>query len=252
MTARRAAVALATTPETAERVRQIGASDVRVLPAVGMPAGEIDALALLPLRARGPFRIVAIGELLQLKGFSLAIRAFAGLRAYIPDAELWIVGDGPERASLTALANKLGVASGVRFTGALPRKEVFQTLGECDVLVHPGLHDSGACVCAEAMAAGRPVLCLDIGGPALQVTPACGVKVPANTPEQAVHDLALGMQTLGGNAPLRLRMSHAARLRVRERLGWEQKGQQITAVYAEVLRKPRRNATAARQLEVRL
>ena len=50
------------------------------------------------------------------------------------------------------------------------------------MLIHPSLHDSGGWVCLEAMAAGRPVICLDLGGPGLQVTEKTGIKVKASTP----------------------------------------------------------------------
>jgi glycosyltransferase involved in cell wall biosynthesis len=250
-TARRAAVALATTEETAARLRQIGAKDVRILSAVGIPREEIANLCRTPLRDGGPFRMAGVGLLLHWKGFALAIRALARLRQTVPDAELWLIGDGPDRARLQALANELGVEAGVRFTGAVRRAEVFGMLAECDILVHPSLHDSGAYVCAEAMAAGRPVICLDLGGPALQVTPECGIKVPAENPQQAVRDLAVAMQTLAANAPLRRRMSEGARRRVLEHLCWEQKGEQILAIYNDVLARPTRSAAPPVAIEVR-
>ena len=250
-TARRSAVALASTAETAARLRQIGASDVRVLTVVGLPREEISALCPAPLRDASPFRMAGVGLLLHWKGFALAIRALARLRQTVPDAELWLIGDGPNRTRLQALANELGVASGVRFTGGVRRAEVFRLLSECDVLVHPSLHDSGAYVCAEAMAAGRPVICLDLGGPALQVTPECGIKVPAENPEQAVRDLASAMQTLAANVPLRRRMSEGARRRVREHLCWELKGEQILAIYNDILARQPRSAASPVAIEVR-
>jgi len=250
-TARHAAVALATTEETASRLRQIGAKDVRVLSAVGIPREEIAALCRTPLREGGSFRMAGVGLLLHWKGFALAIRALARLRQTVPGAELWLIGDGPARARLQALASELGVGAGVRFTGAVCRAEVFRMLSDCDALVHPSLHDSGAYVCAEAMAAGRPVICLDLGGPALQVTPECGIKIPAENPEQAVRDLAVAMQTLAANAPLRRRMSEGARRRVREHLCWEQKGEQILSIYKDVLARQTRSAASPVPIEVR-
>ena len=250
-TARRSAIALASTEETAARLRQIGARDVRVLTVVGLPREEMAFLGRTPLRDGGPFRMAGVGLLLHWKGFALAIRALARLRRIVPDAELWLIGDGPARPRLQALANTLGVASAVRFTGAVPRAEVFRMLSECDVLVHPSLHDSGAYVCAEAMAAGRPVICLDLGGPALQVTPECGIKVPAENPEQAVSDLATAMQTLATNEPLRRRMADGARRRVREHLCWERKGERILSIYDDVLAQRMRNGASSVATEVR-
>ena len=108
------------------------------------------------------------------KGFHLGLQAFA--RTQHPDTEYWIVGAGPAERSLKALAHRLGIADRVLFLGHQPRSEVLQIVQQCDVLVHPSLHESGGAVCAEAMAAGRPVICLDLGGPGLQVTAETGIR----------------------------------------------------------------------------
>ncbi len=147
-------------------------------------------------------------------------------------SEYWIVGDGPERRSLERLSQKLGVAEKTRFFGALPRSEALERLAECDVLVHPSLHDSGGWVCVEAMAAGRPVICLDLGGPALQVTEETGFKVSARTPEQAVEEMVRAMRRLAEDAELRRRMGEAARCRVQEEFSWKRLGEEMNAIYS--------------------
>lgn len=232
MTARRAALALATTHETAGRVKNLGAFRVEVMSQVALPAEEIHQLAAVPAHTGNPFRLLSLGRLLHWKGFHLGLRAFARFVREFPRSEYWIVGDGPERRNLERLARELGVADRVRFWGALPRAEALKKLAECDVLVHPSLHDSGGWVCAEAMAAGRPVICLDLGGPALQVTEETGFKIPARTPEQAVREMAEAMLRLARDPELRLRMGEAARRLVREEFSWERRGEQIRQVYA--------------------
>ena len=114
-----------------------------------------------------------------MKAFHLGLRAFAQFHRQLPESEYWIIGDGPERKGLERLARQLGVAESVRFWGWLPRPEALRLLAECDVLVHPTLHDSGGWVCLEAMVAARPVVCLDLGGPGVQVTDETGIKLPA-------------------------------------------------------------------------
>jgi glycosyltransferase involved in cell wall biosynthesis len=117
----------------------------------------------------------------------------------------------------------------------IPRSEVLGKLADCDVLVHPSLHDSGGWACLEAMAAGRPVLCLDLGGPAFQVTEETGIKVPATSPEQVVSDLAAAMTRLAGDSALRVRLGIAARQRVLEHFDWSGKGDWLSGVYRQVL-----------------
>lgn len=231
LTARRSAVVRATTEDTAQRLRTLGASNVEILPATVLSAEEM--LQLQPcLTPIAPVRFISMGRLLHWKGFHLGIRAFA--EANLPDAEYWLCGEGPELQRLQALAKSLGVADRVKFWGRLPRSQSLQKLSECAALVHPSLHDSGGWVCLEAMAACRPVICLDLGGPGVQVTAETGFKVPAHTPEQAVEALAIAMQHLATDAELRLQMGTAARQRVEKFYTWDSLSRSLIQLYEDV------------------
>jgi glycosyltransferase involved in cell wall biosynthesis len=223
-TARRAELALATSAETERVLPTLGCRKVAVLSQVGLPAEEILELASLPPRNGTPFRVASLGRLLHWKGVALGLRAFAELNRENPASEYWVIGNGPELRTLQGLAQKLGVAEKVTFWGQMPRRQVLEKLAECDVLLHPSLHDSGGWVCLEAMAAGRPVICLDLGGPALQVTERTGIKVPAREPEQTVRDLATALTRLAADPVLRARLGFAARQRVQEHFTWDGKG----------------------------
>jgi glycosyltransferase involved in cell wall biosynthesis len=230
---RRAAVGVAVTPQTAARLIAMGTKRVEVFSAMGLDIRDFDALSNRAAPPATPVRFVSIGRLLHWKGFHLGLRAFAA--AALPGSEYWVIGDGPERARLGDLARRLGIESRVRFFGLLTRSEVLETLAACHVLVHPSLHDSGGWVCLEAMAAAKPVVCLDLGGPAEQVTDATGFKIAPTHPDQAVCDLAQAMTTLGTDAELRAAMGQSARERVRKDYLWERKGERLEALYASAL-----------------
>jgi glycosyltransferase involved in cell wall biosynthesis len=234
LTARRAAVGLATTPQTEERLRALGCRQVLVFSEAGVPRRELEELGALPIREGGALRFLSLGRLLHWKGFELGLRAFAQFAGRCPMSEYWIVGDGPERKRLENLAQSLGVASMVRFCGMIPRSEALGSLAGCDVLVHPSLHDSGGWVCLEAMAAGRPVVCLDLGGPGLQVTEESGIKVSALSPGQVVRDLAEAFYKLASDPELRARLSLGARKRVEEHFDWDKKGLFMTRLYGSL------------------
>jgi glycosyltransferase involved in cell wall biosynthesis len=233
LTAQRSAVALAATKETSDRLLALGCQRVEICGVAGIPKSELDSLGQLPTANQEPFRLISIGRLLHWKGFHLGLRAFAKLNQ--PNAEYWIIGDGPEHKSLENLAQELGITNQVHFWGLLPREQTLQKLAECHALVHPSLHDSGGWVCLEAMAASRPVICLDLGGPATQVTQQTGFKVPAPEPEKAVENLADAMQQLATNSQLRTDLGQAGQKRVREVYNWEHKGLIITQLYEEIL-----------------
>jgi glycosyltransferase involved in cell wall biosynthesis len=230
---------LAVTRETKARLLALGTRRVELFSAMGLDYAAYESLSRMPVTAAPPLRFISMGRLLHWKGFHLGLKAFAA--AALPQSEYWIVGDGPERANLFNLVRRLGLSDRVHLWGSRTRPDALEMLAACHVLVHPSLHDSGGWVCLEAMAAGKPVVCLDLGGPAEQVTDRTGIKVVANNPEQAVSDLALAMTLLGTNLDMRHAMGEAGRQRVREVYIWEKKGDRLDALYASVLE----NVTAA-------
>lgn len=232
LTARRSAIAYATTIDSKERMLRLGVRNIEVQPAIALDDADIRHLGELEA-ASGPItRFIFIGRLLGWKGVGLAIEAFA--QAGIPDAEFWIVGDGPEAPDLRAKAEKLGLQATIKFWGELPRKEAFAKLGQCDVLVHPSLHDSGGWVCLEAMAARRPVICLDHAGPGTLVSDEAGIKVPATSDRQVVQDIAAAMRRLATDRPLSRRMGEAGRQRVLARFAWPAKCAEMSRMYARL------------------
>lgn len=232
LAARRSVVALAATEETSRRMRKIGARVVQILPTTGLSEVDIEQLGRYAPNNEPTVRFISIGRLLHWKGLHLALQAFA--KTELAKAEYWIVGDGPERKRLEVLARKLKISGQVRFFGQLPRQETFAELGKSHVLVHPSLHESGGWVISEAMAASKPVICLDSGGPAISVTEETGYKVPANHPKQTIADLAEAMRRLGGSQELRESMGKAGRKRVLEEHRWSKKGEKLNALYAEI------------------
>ncbi|MGH9704407.1 MAG: glycosyltransferase family 4 protein [Candidatus Acidiferrales bacterium] len=243
-TARRSAAALATTDRTAERLKILGCREIVVYSEAGLPQDEIERLAAIPARRGGIFRLVSLGDLLHLKGFELGLKAFAQFQRKFPQSEYWLMGEGPERNRLQRIVRQIGIEKSVKFWGRIPRAEVLKQLEQCDVLVHPSLHDSGGWVCLEAMAAGRPVVCLDIGGPGLQVSPQTGFKVKAIAPDQAIADMAKAMEQLAADPELRERMGQAGRERVRELFAWDKKGEWLRDLCSQIARVEGRAALA--------
>jgi glycosyltransferase involved in cell wall biosynthesis len=236
LTAKRAAVALATTPQTAQRLKRLKTRRIELLSQVGLSQSELKKLETIRHPAEKMFRLLSVGNLLHLKGYHLGLAAFARMQADVPGSEYWIIGNGPERKSLEKQAVALDIENKVKFRGQIPRQEVLEKLGCCDVLVHPGLHDSGAMVCSEAMGAGLPVICLDLGGPALQVTEETGFKIPAISLEQVVQDMATAMKKLAENPELVKKMGETGHRRVAEEFNWERKGEYIHRLYQEILK----------------
>jgi glycosyltransferase involved in cell wall biosynthesis len=235
-TTRRAALAFATTPESAERMRRVGARRVEMLSAVALTNDERSCLATLA-RSKGPeVLFFSAGRLIDWKGYHLSLEAFAA--ADLPDARYVVAGDGPARDHLEALADRFGLRDRVKFLGAVPRAKVLEWLGRVSVFVHPSLHDSGGWATIEAMAAGVPVICLNLGGPGKQVTEDVGRRLHASSVDATTGALAEAMRELGMDAKLRAELGAGARKRVVEVYTWDTKVAVLSKAYAHAIAEP--------------
>ncbi|WP_348760957.1 glycosyltransferase [uncultured Salinisphaera sp.] len=161
-----------------------------------IPNGVRAPLAKRPreLTPGAPLRLGIAGRQIPIKGGLLAIHALAELREQGRDAVLTVAGDGPLRDSLEALANRLGIASHVRFAGVV--KDMPGFFDEIDVFVHPALREPFGLVAAEAQSAGVPVVCTAVDGlPEVVASGQTGICVKP-TADLERH-AALGGQNIG-------------------------------------------------------
>lgn len=117
-----------------------------------------------PIPGDGAVQLLSVCRLVEQKGLEYALRAVAELRRAGRDARFTIVGDGPLREHLGALAVDLGIADAVRFLGAQPQDRVRELLAASHVFLAPsvtaadGLMEGIPVSIMEAMAAGVPVV----------------------------------------------------------------------------------------------
>ena len=124
----------------------------------------------LPHGSREPGVVLAVGRLVEKKGFADLLHAVARVSGSRGDVRLVIVGDGEDRPALQALTTSLGLDESVQFTGALPQHEVHRWMRRAQVLAAPCQHaadgnqDALPTVLLEALACGLPVISTPIGG----------------------------------------------------------------------------------------
>ncbi|MFV1996339.1 MAG: glycosyltransferase family 4 protein, partial [Verrucomicrobiales bacterium] len=117
-----------------------------------------------------PLRVISVGRMVQFKGFEHVIEACALLMHEGLPVQCTIVGDGPRRALLHALAERLGLGEQIRFTGVMSQEEIKRELAASDAFVLPCvMDDDGASdilptVIMEAMAVGLPVISTGLAG----------------------------------------------------------------------------------------
>ncbi|MGB0134943.1 glycosyltransferase [Dokdonella sp.] len=120
--------------------------------------------------------ILYVGRLVAEKGLRELVEALRSLRSSHPHAELVLVGDGPMREELAALAHD--PANCMRLVGALPASEVACWMAACNLLALPSYSEGHPNVLVEALACGRPVVSTPVGGVPEVVDESCAMLVP--------------------------------------------------------------------------
>ncbi|HEY8466686.1 MAG TPA: glycosyltransferase [Solirubrobacterales bacterium] len=186
--------------------------------------------ALAELRAAHSFVACAIAELRDSKGIDALLEAFARARREDGSISLAIAGDGPERASLEALAHRLGLGSAVRFLGATPGPD--SVLAGADAFVNAAYAEAFPYTVIEAMSGGVPVIATDVGGTAEAIgrRGEAGVLVPARDADA----LARALLELARDPERRAAMGARGRAEYERRFTRERMLAGIRAVYAEL------------------
>lgn len=199
----------------------------------GLPSGSIRTIHNgVPLRGavttrapNAPATVAVIGRLDRQKGIDVLFDAVAEM----PHVSVLVVGDGPERHSLTAHAERLGLATRVAFVGW--EDDVHARLGQIDALVLPSRNEALPLVVLEAMLAGVPVLASDVGGLRECIEhDRTGLLVP---PDDAAA-LAVELRRLVDDPALRTRLAAAAATRALARHTASAMAASYERLYAEI------------------
>ena len=151
------------------------------------PLDQAEARSRLSVPA-GP-TLLSVGYLIERKGHHLAIEALTRL----PQARLLVVGTGPDRSALEALARRLGVATRVQFAGSVPQSELRVHYSAADILILASSREGWANVLLESMACGTPVVATRVWGtPEVVNSPVAGRLMRERSSDaiaEAVNDL---------------------------------------------------------------
>lgn len=227
---KRAKAFLVCNRETMRRIPDRYKDKVFYFPVNGFSAEDLPEAGLVR-RNDSSFKVVTAGRLHRLKGFALAVKAFALFAGKHPEAEMTIIGKGSEEKALNALIAQSGLKDRCRIVDWLPRKEVLAEMRSSDVFLFPSFRDGGGAVVVEAMASGLPVVVLDSGGPGAHVRDTWGMKVSPAEPETVVREMASALEKLHGDPGLRRGMGEAGRARVQDFYLWDRLGERMVDVY---------------------
>lgn len=213
------------------------AASVRALrrgPVVVVPNIVTTPVSLTPRRepqvaltSRGPLELVGVGALIPRKDPITAVEATAELRGRGVDARLTWVGTGPSAGEVQGRAERLGVP--LHLSGPLPPEQVQVAVSQADLFLLPTRAETFCLAAAEALAAGRPVVVGDSGGPRAFVGPPGGALVAPGAP---AADWADAVEQVWGEAATVSAEQIAAD--VTDRYGPDRYADRIDAVYATI------------------
>jgi glycosyltransferase involved in cell wall biosynthesis len=186
--------------------------------------------------------ILHVARLVEVKGTRYLLRAFATVARRYDGVQLLIIGDGPLRRPLQALAASLGIQERVQFLGALPHDDVLSWMRKAAMLVLPGVRtgtgreEGLGMVLLEAAATGLPIIGSRVGGiPECIVDGETGFLVP----EREEAALAQRMGELLEDSAKRLQMGTAGRALMERQFDIERQTKVLERFYDSLLGQPR-------------
>lgn len=161
-----------------------------------------------------PPAIVAVGRLVEKKGFADLVAACSLLAGWGRDFRCEIIGTGPLEGDLRALIERHGLRGRVSLVGPRPQSEIVDRIRDASLFAAPcvvggdGNRDGLPTTVLESMALGTPCVSTDVTGiPEVLQDGETGLLVAQNGPA----DLAVAMARLLADTPLQIRLARAAR-----------------------------------------
>jgi len=224
-----ARLVLANSEGIAELARAHGARTARVLHL----GTDLPALARGQRRSGGPPALVTVAHLVARKRHADVLRALAVLTPRHPALRYAVIGAGPERGALEALAARLEVSERVDFHGQLPHEQAVALARRCTLFVMPSTEEAFGVAYVEAMAGGIPAIgCRGEPGPEEIAAAGDGLVL---VPPGDIERLTQRIDELLSDPHRLHEASRRARATVAANFTWERCGRETLEAYEHAL-----------------
>ncbi len=176
--------------------------------------------------------VLFVGRLAARKGIFDMLEIFARTRKDHPDAQLVVVGEGPQERAFRQRIAQLGLSDTVHMTGPVPFPDLQALYATCDVVLYPSFWEGQGLIVGEAWASGTPIIAAQVGW-----VPEV-VRDGENGYSHRVRDVGTAadhLRTLLADDDLRKRMGEAGRRDVLERHTWDHHVDKLESVYQLVM-----------------
>lgn len=176
-------------------------------------------------------RIVFNGVHERRKNLPLLLKAVSMARRNNGvDIVVDVIGEGPETSSWKSLCTKLGLDGCVFWHGWVEKSKALDIVATADVFAITSVHDLTSTVLLEALASGKPVVCIDHCGFSDVINDSCGIKIQINDTESMVQSFADAFSRLSVDAAFLNRLSEGAKRRAAE-YAWSRKRAVLNEIY---------------------
>ena len=182
----------------------------------------------------GVLNLLYVGNLLHWKGTNIIVDTLNSLNKLDVNFKMHIIGDGEQKSFMKAQLKKYKIDDKVEFLGKLPRINVLEKYEQSDLLFFPSLHDSGGMVVLEAMSKGTPTICLNNGGPAVNIkNNVNGIIVEGTSYDEVIKNLAFEIKILSEDREKLKRLSEACLVNLNQ-YTWKNKINKIINIYNNI------------------
>lgn len=184
------------------------------------------------------FIVISVGRFVTLKGFEIALEAFAQFHQTLnaeqkTRVKFKMIGKGPDEVKIKTLINKYELNDSVKILNWMSKTDLDKEYRKASVFLFPS-HEGAGMVVAEALSYGLPVLCFDNCGPG-ELAGEASLKVSYSAPERTVTAFSEYLKILNDCKYYRQRLAKKARARFESHFRWDRKGEVLKEVYSQVL-----------------
>lgn len=160
--------------------------------------------------------LVYTGRLVAFKNIEMLIDSLKDIIPVYPSLKMHIIGDGNQEEYLRLKAISYGLDKNIKFYGMITREEVLEKVSNSDIYVFPSYREGGSWSLMEAMALGKPVVCLKRTAMEVITDDSCAIRIEDKDYHDMVNDFSNAIKTLIKEPDLRKKMGENARKRIFE------------------------------------
>ncbi|UII21335.1 glycosyltransferase [Fulvivirga ligni] len=205
-----------------------------IIPSVAVERPKMD----ITHKKKEKFTVMIAARMVPLKGFDMAIHAFASFLNTLEDSEkskteLLLIGSGPLNAKLQQQVSNLGIEAYCQFIPWIERVDLLNKYNDASAFLFPS-HEGAGMVVAEALSYGVPVICYDNYGPGELVPPFSQLKVPLCNYNDEIEIFKNKLLDLFSSISLQKHESILAQEHFNHWLHWDIRGEQYKTIYNEL------------------